>query len=247
MFTVEIKYIYFDLDDTLLDHETAQEDALKDVYHHYPLLKEEEVDYETFKRVYGRVNKRLWLGYARNEIERPYLQFHRFYDTLGELKLGLSEQRQQELTRQMGDYYLGRYQYKWRWNPGAEEAYHKISNEYRVGIMTNGFAGTQHKKFELFGLDRTAEHLVIAEEVGVMKPQPGIFEHALKLTGQAPGEVLFVGDSYHDDIQGGHSQGWQTAWYNPNSKAPEDPQSVADFEFGEFEALGEWLAVSTNV
>lgn len=243
---MNLKFIYFDLDDTLLDHKSAQEAALKDVYLHYPLFKEQNVDYNQFKQVYGKVNKQLWLRYAQNEIERPYLQFHRFYDTLTGLKLGLSDQRLENLTRQMGEYYLGRYQYKWRWNPGAESVYNKICGEYRVGIMTNGFAETQYKKFEKFGFDRTSEQMVVAEEVGVMKPQPAIFDYALKLTGLSTKEVLFVGDSYHDDIQGANRQGWPTAWYNPDNKPPEDSKSLADFEFLKFEELEEWLSVSTS-
>lgn len=41
--------------------------------------------------------------------------------------------------------------------------------------------------------------LVMSYEVGSVKPDPGIFEHALGLLGVAPEEALMVGDSWRDD------------------------------------------------
>lgn len=41
--------------------------------------------------------------------------------------------------------------------------------------------------------------LVLSYEVGSVKPDQGIFQHALDLLGAAPAETLMVGDSWRDD------------------------------------------------
>lgn len=41
--------------------------------------------------------------------------------------------------------------------------------------------------------------VVLSYEVGSVKPDPGIFEHALGLLGTTPEESLMVGDSWRDD------------------------------------------------
>ena len=237
---LDIQFIYFDLDDTLLDHHSAQEAALEDVFNHYTLFEENGVTYSIFKEKYAGVNKKLWLAYAQHKIERPYLQFHRFYDTLEALSFN-SVNDLDALSKEMGEYYIGQYADHWRWMDGAEEAFNQIRQNFPIGLMTNGFAETQRKKCKRFDLYDKSEELVIAEEVGYMKPQPEIFRHATEKSGYEPQHIRFVGDSYHDDIQGAHPHGWKTAWYNPKNKSPEDNPPVADFTFSDFDELVTWL------
>ncbi len=56
------------------------------------------------------------------------------------------------------------------------------------------------------GLAKMFDTIVISGEVGVKKPDPAIFEIALKATGLAPHEVTFVGDS-EEDVQGARAAG----------------------------------------
>ncbi len=49
--------------------------------------------------------------------------------------------------------------------------------------------------------------VVISAEVGWRKPHPAIFHRALELLGAEPGEVLHVGDSVGDDVDGARGAG----------------------------------------
>jgi putative hydrolase of the HAD superfamily len=51
------------------------------------------------------------------------------------------------------------------------------------------------------------EELVISARVGYQKPNPGIFRHALEVTGVAPEAALHVGDSYAADVVGASGVG----------------------------------------
>jgi len=56
-------------------------------------------------------------------------------------------------------------------------------------------------------LEKYFKTIVISEEAGIKKPEPGIFKLALKKTGLKPGEVVYVGDSIADDVAGAISAG----------------------------------------
>jgi len=55
-------------------------------------------------------------------------------------------------------------------------------------------------------------HVVSSERARCYKPAPGIFEHALKVTGWRVDRVLHVGDSLHSDVAGAHAAGLKAAW-----------------------------------
>jgi putative hydrolase of the HAD superfamily len=51
------------------------------------------------------------------------------------------------------------------------------------------------------------EAFAISARVGYNKPNPGIFRHALELTGVAPGRAMHVGDQYRADVLGARGVG----------------------------------------
>lgn len=157
------KFIYFDLDDTLLDHRDAEANALADIHSHFELFDAVELD--DLVEVYGRVNKAQWERYGRGELGRRELQRNRFEFTLQELGLDTSS------CDEIGSRYMNCYRNHWSWIAGAREAYDAIRQKYETGILTNGFTETQKMKFQQFGLYESARHLVISEEVGILKPK----------------------------------------------------------------------------
>jgi len=139
----------------------------------------------------------------------------------------------------VGDRYMQFYQQFWEWLPGAEEAFQEILNTYPVGILTNGFAETQRVKLDKFGLNSHQIITLISEDVGVMKPQPGIFDAATRISGVKANEILYVGDSYSSDVLGGTSFGWDVAWYT--KETDEKKRAVATFCFDDFPQLLEFI------
>lgn len=221
------KFIYFDLDDTLLDHKKAEHAGLSDIFTQFDLFN--GIDIEALSATYHHINKGLWDEYGSGEIDRETLQRRRFEDTFQ--KLGLDG----TLFKEIGDAYMNHYQKHWEWIKDAKIAYHKIALNYNVGILTNGFAETQWKKIEQFNLKNTAKEIVISEEIGVLKPNPKIFEYSTDLAGVEPSEILYVGDSLTSDVEGGSNAGWQVAWFTeqPNTEGVKRSSLV----FNEFRQL----------
>lgn len=224
---IQPSFIYFDLDNTLLDHTTAEKKALKDVKNNSDIFS--DITLEELQKTYHEVNSDLWDRYGRHEIDRYYLQLHRFEDTLKTLNLPTQN------AADLGTYYLQRYPYYWQWIDGAREAYRTVSSHFDVGILTNGFKEIQKKKFEKFNFDDTAKRLVISEDTGYMKPQPEVFDYATKLANVDADSILYIGDSYTSDILGASKYGWKTAWFT-NDNDPEK-KAQANFVFDDFNEL----------
>ena len=227
------EFIYFDLDDTLLNHKKAEKFGLTDVHQHFEEVQ--AVTLEQLIETYHHINKGLWEEYGRGEIDRHILHRRRFEETF--VQLGIRA----DLYEEAGKVYMSYYRNHWEWLDGAKAAYHKIAEHFPVGIITNGFAETQQMKIDQFGFPETARHIVISEHLGVMKPHPKIFDHSTELAGVNRDKILYVGDSPTSDVRGGKNAGWQVAWFTSNP----DPETaeLADLVFGDFEVLLKELGI----
>jgi HAD superfamily hydrolase (TIGR01549 family) len=228
-----VRFVYFDLDDTLIDHKRAQERALVDVWTQYPELQ--KIEPLVLASEFARANHRLWEAYRNSEVGQSELRRLRFEQTFRQLGVTAPD------WREVDQVYMECYERHWDWIPGARDALVQISRHYPTGIVTNGFTFVQKKKFEYFSLNRHTRHLIISEEVGHLKPHPHIFAFAAEKSGHAPSELLYVGDSYASDIAGGHRCGWSTAWFHKDDRQPD--QNLADLVFSSFHELLEALHI----
>lgn len=233
MYALPYRFIYFDLDDTLLDHKAAEASGLRDVHRHFSMF--DDSDPQALIDTYHEVNSEQWRLYSQGDVNREQLQRNRFEQTLRKMDLDAS------LFEEVGTYYMQCYRDHWQWIDGAEEAYQRVVQDYPVGMLTNGFAETQRLKFEKFDFYDSADHVVISEDVGVLKPDPKVFAHATKLADVASDEILYVGDSLTSDIEGGSRFGWNTAWFTQNGD--ERQHRKADFVFDDFTDLRNLLNV----
>jgi HAD superfamily hydrolase (TIGR01549 family) len=75
-----------------------------------------------------------------------------------------------------------------------------------VGIVTNTDRDLL-EAIEHFGLSRFVTAVSASYDVGVMKPDPRIYAHALEQAGVGPADAVMVGDSFHDDVLGAQAAG----------------------------------------
>lgn len=92
-----------------------------------------------------------------------------------------------------------------------------LSKNHKLSIITNGLKAVQENRIRKSIISHHFEDIVISEEISISKPNPEIFEHALKNINHIDkSTVLMIGDSLTSDIQGGINFGIDTCWYNPN-------------------------------
>lgn len=233
MTVLKPKFVFFDLDDTLLDHKHAEQQALADTY--FEFIELQQASLNDWVDTYHVINKGLWEKYNIGEIDRQTLQRQRFEHSLMELGVDATE------YDAIGRRYMSFYSRHWKWIEGAEQAFELIRDKYEVGIITNGFSETQDKKFKKFDLYDRARVTVISEDVGYMKPHPNVFIHAAQKAGYDSEDILYVGDSYSSDIKGGSNAGWKTAWYLRHNDQPVNQKDPADVVFSDFKELTQRL------
>ena len=224
-------FIYFDLDDTILDHYHAQQKAMEDVYKKFGF--EEYITFADLNDTYHEINKVLWEKYGNGQISREHLQQHRIEDTLIALEI------KSHKWPEVGQYYMNAYRNHWIWIEGARQILDHLKGEIPIGFLTNGFKETQVLKFEQFGLSDYTDIFIISEDVGVMKPQPQIFAHATERAGVEPDQILYVGDSLTSDVAGGTRFGWDVAWYDRFQTGKEIDEAV--FIYRKSAQFLEWL------
>ncbi len=75
-----------------------------------------------------------------------------------------------------------------------------------LGLVSNSVPSTRERLTAL-RLDHYFDTVVLSGEVGYEKPDPRIFEIALQNLSLSPEESVYVGDSYHIDVEGAHGAG----------------------------------------
>lgn len=98
----------------------------------------------------------------------------------------------------------------------------ELSAKVEIGLVSNfDHAPTAHSILRREGIANLFRVTVVSAEIGRRKPHPSIFHAALDRLHARPKEALFVGDSFDDDVLGGHAAGVDVAWIN--SKGIEAP------------------------
>ena len=84
-----------------------------------------------------------------------------------------------------------------------------LAQRYSLIAVTNGNACRRRT-----GADRWFKHWISADDVGVAKPAPALFQAALQIMRCHPSHVLHVGDHPYQDMMGAERMGMQRAWVN---------------------------------
>jgi epoxide hydrolase-like predicted phosphatase len=73
-----------------------------------------------------------------------------------------------------------------------------LRRRYRTGVISNAMDGTRALIEGAWGMADAFDTLVLSAEVGVMKPDPRIFQLALQRLNVLPAQALFIDDFQHN-------------------------------------------------
>lgn len=99
----------------------------------------------------------------------------------------------------------------------------------KLALITNGNGEMQREKIVRCQLEPLLDAIFIAQEAGVSKPSPLLFQMALEAVGTAPDETLMVGDNPSKDIVGAQSAGLITAWMRRDGRDADAPGLCPDY------------------
>ena len=215
----EMKYkgILFDLDDTLYDYRTLNEEAISHLCGYASALL--DLPGEVFRDAFYRGRERtkailgenpsarsrlLYMQHTLEYLDKPVIQYAEllercYWDTILEHMKPFD---------------------------GAVDVMRRLRRqEVAIGICSDLTTAIQLQKLEKLGLTDMIDVIVTSEEAGCEKPDPAIFRLCLEKLRLAPQTVLMIGDSYRKDVLGAQQAGMDALLYDGdpgNSRGPED-------------------------
>ncbi len=87
----------------------------------------------------------------------------------------------------------------------------RLRPAYRTALLSNADL-TLRDRLRTFGLDRHFDAIVISADVGMAKPEPGIYALAAERIGLPPGECVFV-DDMASNIEAARAAGMEGVHY----------------------------------
>lgn len=196
-----IKYLFFDVDDTLFDFDKCSRAAIQSGFKKYGLKYDDNV-YRTFQSI----NREFWRRIEKDEIDRNYLSEHRFnavFDALGISFDGTVFEK---------DFRQGLYE-SHEEIEGAAQVVKLLSKKYPLYVASNAFYNQQVNRLRLAGLYDCFCDVFVSERIGYSKPSPKFFSAVLNNAGiKDSSTALMIGDSLTADIEGAREVGMKTCW-----------------------------------
>ena len=235
-----IKAVFFDLDGTLCDSDTAWHIAVKETFQRL-CEREPNVSQEAITEAWTTVIQRLFQQLDAGKCSMAEVRDSRFPCLFEELGLP-----QGPIAEELNDFLSSRYLTGLRLYEdvtGLEEL-----QAYHVGIITNGahdeHTDSQLSKVRHLGLSERIQSLTISGEIGVRKPNLEIFKVACERANVLPAEAIFVGDSVQNDIVGANRAGITSVLINRKSEEliPQIADEQPDYTISNLHDILSYLA-----
>ena len=209
--------ILFDLDDTIIDYSPA-EAAFIEMASHEAALQAAGITARQFRGAIGRQMRRFW---SDPEWARRATGGHHSTRNVGRaiFRAALTDLGVGDIG--LADHFTERFRAlrvaEMRLVPGALETLRHLRDRgIRLALVTNGSGASQRAKIDRFGLAPYFHYILIEGEFGAGKPEPSVYEAALRALRCRPGDTWVVGDDLYSDIAAPQRLGltgvWVDAW-----------------------------------
>ena len=201
--------IFFDIDDTLVDHGSAVRAAVEALHRSVVV----NISLEEFFLVWTGALKRHFDRYLAGELSYEAQRRARVRDAIDPT---LSD----ETADRIFSTYLASYEANWSLFPDVRPCLERL-NSYRLGVISNGETVQQRLKLARTGIADRFESIVISEESGCAKPNAAIFHRACSMAGESPERSVYVGDLYDVDAVAARNAGLVGVWLDRAGNASE--------------------------
>lgn len=204
-----IKTILWDLDNTLLDFDIAERNAIKSLFEKYNLGP----CTDSMLKEYDKINKAYWKKFEKKEVDKKLGLVQRYVDFFNVYNLdnSIASCFNDEYQLALGDTIIY-----------LDDSYNivkSLKGKVRQYLVSNGTTVAQRNKLKKSKFGELFDDVFLSDEIGFEKPSTEFFDFVFDKIGLVDkSEVIIVGDSISSDIQGGENAGIKTVWYNPKGK-----------------------------
>ncbi|HEV3196007.1 MAG TPA: HAD family hydrolase [Candidatus Cybelea sp.] len=220
-----IDLVLFDLDDTLHDDTYAYQSAAEEVARE--VAAEHGIDALALKAAYIVEAEGFWKRLTADDLKVKLATIRASLWQTALERVGAGQDP--ELARRSAERYNAYRVKYYTLFPGAIDLLRSLRDRgKKLGIVTNGLSETHREKIALLRVSEFFDAIFLADEVGMVKPDPLLFAHACRTLGGSPAHSAMVGDRYDRDIRGAIQAGLYTLWLNvraeelPPGAAPPD-------------------------
>ena len=203
-----MKYAIFDLDNTILDFDSAEEASLTAVFRNHGVadILQAEQDYQTY-------NQSVWQQIEQG-AERDSLLDQRFQVFLSTLDINVDGPTVQQEYDQL-------LSHSYQIIPGTHELLTNLKNAgLTLLVGTNGIKDTQLSRLAGAHVTDYFDQIFISESIGYAKPSSHFFEAIFnEYPDMTTTNTAMIGDSLRADIAGATQAEIPSVWYNPQHEA----------------------------
>jgi putative hydrolase of the HAD superfamily len=208
-----IRAIFFDLDDTLVDDTISTEECAEAAARE--MASGRGLAPADLAKAYLDAAIAFWEGLEPGASPSREHGIRRTMWRAALRKLGVDDdslaaalaQRYDSIRAERVEYY-----------PDAVPVLTNLHGRFRLAIITNGFAETHKARIAPLQLGRFFDHVLMAGDLDMVKPDPAIFRYAMSLLEVEPEESVMVGDRFNRDVTGAQSAGMRAIWMNVRSE-----------------------------
>ncbi len=210
MYKEVVTDVFFDLDHTLWDFEKNSALTFQKILSENSV----DIDIKEFLKVYVPINFQYWKMFREEKISKENLRYQRLKTTFNKLEYNASD----NIINLLSSEYINNLSLFNNLFPCALEILEYLKPNYKLHIITNGFHDVQERKLRNSNIDGYFNVIVNSEIAGVKKPNPYIFELALKKANTTANKSIMIGDSLEADILGAKASGLYTLHFNTHQE-----------------------------
>ncbi len=231
---MKLSWLLFDIDNTLLDFNSASKKAFFRACENFKVECNDELYYR-----YKKINTSVWEEFERGDISAialRSLRFERFFT---------SEKINPCAPLEFNSSYLSNLIDASEYYENVPEMLTKWSAQYKLSIVTNGLKEVQRARLEKLDLSKYFDSIVVSDEIGHAKPSKEYFDYTFNSIENTPpkSETLIIGDSLMSDILGGINAGIKTCWVHHGRK--NEAELSIDYEIENIQSLPSLLETAS--
>lgn len=237
-----IKLILFDLDNTLFPFESYWTQATKNTFYQSSITK--QLPFEKFFSYYQYYDHNFWELHHQGYISLEEVRQQRFIHTLKHFNKKISVEEADVFFNEFFCELIDLVRPEEEINAYLKE----LKKTYQLGIITNGKITEQCSKIMKLNLHNvfTENEIFISEGMGVEKPQQAAFHKPLLHYGVRPEQVVYVGDSWNNDVVGAINAGMRAIWINSKGNKPSSEHKPILVAENIMKIKGELRSLQTN-
>jgi YjjG family noncanonical pyrimidine nucleotidase len=220
---MKYRFLIFDADNTLFDFDRSEQKALSTALSELGIQAPANIH-----AIYRTINQPLWEKLEQGAITAEQLKQIRtqqLFDILREYNQDTAFDSISPTS------FLNLYLEKLAETPfvlpGVIETLTALKPHCQMIIVTNGLQTMQMRRLANSPLSAFFSGLISSEAVGIAKPHPAIFDHAIEWLGNPPrSQTLMIGDQLATDIAGANAAGIASCWFHPDSLSDQSEKAL---------------------